>query len=143
MFQHLLAIIALYISAASFIVLLFNYINYFFPDPLHQFSDFPAIRWAIATLIIVFPVYALMTWYLNRAYRRTPELVNLRTRKWLVYLTMFLAAAIMLGDLVTLIFNFLSGELTTRFVLKGLVVLLVMAAIFVYYLWEVRRYKTD
>ena len=84
-----------------------------------------------------------MTWYLNRAYRRTPELVNLRTRKWLVYLTMFLAAAIMIGDLVTLIFNFLSGELTTRFILKALVVLLVMAAIFVYYLWEVRRYKTD
>ena len=97
----------------------------------------------MATLIIVFPVYILMTWYLNRAYQRTPELVNLRTRKWLVYLTIFLAAVIILGDLVTLIFNFLSGELTTRFVLKGLAVLLVMAAIFAYYLWEVRKYKTD
>jgi radical SAM superfamily enzyme with C-terminal helix-hairpin-helix motif len=41
-----------------------------------------------------------------------------------------------------LIFSYLQGELTSRFLLKIAAVLLISAAVFGYYLWELRREKS-
>jgi uncharacterized membrane protein len=59
-------------------------------------------------------------------------------RKWLTYLTLLLAAGVIVGDGITLVFNLLSGELTTRFVLKVLVVAVVAGAAFGYFTWSMR-----
>jgi amino acid transporter len=56
-----------------------------------------------------------------------------------LYLTLFAAAILIIGDLVALLYNFLEGELTTRFALKIVAVLVVAAAIFWYYLYDLRR----
>jgi len=143
-FLHLLAIITLYFSAINFGVLLFQYINLWLPDPL---NDFPfqldaarqLIRWAVATLVIVFPVYLWISRFLNQEIKQIPEKKELRTRKWLLYFTLFTAAVVIIGDLVSLVYNFLQGELTLRFILKILVVLLIAVAVFAYYLWNLRR----
>ena len=144
-FLHLLGIIALYISAGSLISLLFEYINIFFPDLLNYYSYSAiagSIRWSMAALIIVFPVYVLVSWMLNKDYSLNPEKRDLRIRKWLVYFTLFIAAITIIIDLVTLVYNFLGGDLTARFVLKVLVVLLVAGIIFGYYLWDLRKKYT-
>lgn len=140
-FMHLLSIVALYISAINFIVLIFQYINLSFPDPLEGFyygGVAGTIRWAMASLIIVYPVYLLATKLLNREYREEPEKRELKIRKWLVYFTLFAAAVTIIGDLVTLVYNFLGGELTARFILKILVVLAVSGTVFAYYLKDLR-----
>lgn len=147
-FLNLLGIIALYVSVGSVITLLFQYTNIFFPDPLIDNSyslqsAYGIIRWTISSLIIVFPIYILTTWYLNKSYQRTPSKRDLRIRKWLIYFTLFAAALIIVGDLVTLIFNLLGGELTMRFILKTLAVLVVSGCTFIYYFWDVRKYKTE
>lgn len=135
-FLHLLAIIALYMSAASLMTLLFQYINVLFPDPL-AYANYTgiagAIRYAMATLIIIFPVYVLISKILNGEYAVMPEKREYRLRKWLVYFTLFVAGITIIIDLVVLIFNFLGGDLTSRFILKILVVLLVAGVIFWYY----------
>lgn len=141
-FLHLLGIITLYISAGSVIALVFQYINVIFPDPLnpyHYASVAGSVRWSMAALIIVFPVYLLTSWLLNRDYQVNPEKRELKIRKWLVYFTLFLAAVIIITDLVTLVYNFLGGDLTARFILKVLTVFLVTGTIFGYYLWDLRR----
>jgi hypothetical protein len=135
-FLHLLAIIALYMSAASIITLLFQYINVFFPDPLSyaSYSGISgAIRYAMATLIIIFPVYIFVSKMLNSEYAAMPEKREYKLRKWLVYFTLFVAGVTIITDLVVLIYNFLGGDLTSRFILKILVVLLVAGVIFWYY----------
>ena len=147
-FLHLLAIIALYVAAGSFVTLLFQYINIFFPDPIvdHYYSlqsAYSTIRWVISTLIIVFPVYILTSWFLNKGYLANPSKRNLRIRKWLIYFTLFVAALIITGDLVTLIYNLLGGELTIRFFLKILAVLATAGSVFFYYFWDVRQYKIE
>lgn len=147
-FLHLLAIVALYVSGGTFLALIFQYINILIPDPLfsNQFgldAAYRTIRWSIATLIVVFPVYILTARFLNKAYLSDSVSRNLRIRKWLLYFTLFVAAIILIGDLVTLIFNLLGGELTLRFVLKVLTVAFVAGAIFGYYLWELRRYGQE
>lgn len=95
----------------------------------------------MASLIIVFPVFILTSRYLAKSYVKTPAIKDMRTRKWLIYFTLFVAALIMVGDLVRIILTFLEGEMTIRFILKALSVLLVAAAIFFYYLRDLKLEK--
>ncbi len=142
-FLHLLSIVTLYMSATAFITLLFQYVNRFFPDALlpdyyyYDMSNGP-LRFAIATLVVVFPVYIWSAWYLQKGYTKNPELKTVGVRKWLVYLTLFVATFMIIGSLISILNSFLSGELTIRFFLKALSVLLVAAMIFAYYLYDIR-----
>lgn len=143
-FLHLLVIITLYASAASFVTLLFQYVDILLPDPLFTEGGSYALnrgplRFAVSSLIVVFPVFLIVSRFLNKSYESDPEKRELRLRKWLVYFTLFAAALIMIGDLVALVYNFLGGEITLRFVLKSLSLLLTVGAIFWYYLADVRR----
>ena len=60
-------------------------------------------------------------------------------RRWLTYVTLLLAAGIVIGDLIALLYNVLGGELSTRFLLKVLVVGAIAGTIFAYYLTDLRR----
>jgi len=142
-FFHLLAMVTLYWSAVSFITLCWQYVNYFFPDALqydYRYMGFAGpIRFAVSSLIIVFPVFVLVSWFLNKIYKKEAVVRESKIRKWLIYLTLFIAALVIIGDLVFVINIFLGGEITARFVLKALSVLLVAGVIFGYYLDDVRR----
>ena len=146
-FLHLFAIFTLYFAAIRFGMLIFRYIDIGIPDPLRG-SDYysltyayNSIRLSIASLIVVFPAYLWVTRYLNKIYSASPEKFNLWTRKWLIYVTLFLAAVTIIIDLVTLVYEFLGGDLTLPFVLKIATVLFIAASIFSYYLWDLRRNK--
>ena len=144
-FLHLLAIIALYATAVAFLVMLFQYINVLIPDLLERDyyrlqSYYSSIRWSISSLIVIFPVYVWAVYYLDKIYSLEPEKRNLRIRKWLLNFTIFAAALIIIGDLVTLIYNFLGGDLTMRFVLKIAAVFFVAASVFFYYFWELKNW---
>ena len=137
-FLHLLAIITLYGSAGAFIALIFQYINVLLPDPLEYSvyavsGSYSAIRFAISSLVVIFPIYILSSWYLNKNYEENPEKRGLRIRKWLLYFTLFAAALIIMGDLVALINRLLEGELTLRFLLKVLTMAFVAGSGFGYY----------
>jgi len=139
-FMYLLATIALYVATFNVVNLLFDYVNVAFPDPLNTWYDGgSSIRWSLALLIIVFPVYLWVSRFLGRDLAVHPEKNEIRIRRWLVYLTLFLAALLIIGDLVALLYNFLEGELTIRFALKIFAVLVAAAAVFWYYLYELRR----
>jgi hypothetical protein len=138
-FLHLFATIALYVSAGSLISLLLDYVNVLFPDPLNTYGDpGSSIRWSMAILIIVFPAYAWVSRFIRKDLVANPEKSEIRARKWLLYLTLFFASILIVGDLVALIFSFLEGELSSRFLLKVLAVLAVSAGVFWYYLNDLR-----
>jgi len=140
-FSYLLATAMLYVAVISFLTLLFQYINIWLPDQLDFFmsGSTSATQRSTASLIVVWPVYILMTWLLGKDIKLNIEKSEIKARKWLLYLTLFISAIIIIVDLITLIFNFLGGELSLRFGLKVLVVLLVAAGVFGYYLWDIRR----
>lgn len=143
-FLHLLSIVALYASSISFLVFAFQCVNVFFPDVLqggyyNSLSSYESMRWAIAMLIVFFPTYIGTSVFLNKEYIKEPEKKNLRVRKWLLHFTLFVAALIILGDLVALILNFMRGELTVRFLLKVLSVFFVAGSVFGYYIWELKN----
>lgn len=142
-FLHLLHIITLYGSALALLSILWQMINLAFPDPTQDLYRYFAIngtiRWGIAFLTIMFPVLLGTGKFLENVYKKEPEKKELKIRKWLVYLTLFITALIIIGDLIRLIFEFLEGEITPRFIVKFLSVLAVAAAIFWYYLQGMRE----
>lgn len=140
-FSHLLAIVTLYVSVIAFTTLCFQYINIKFPDPLELYytGALSLIRQAMAGLIVVWPVFILMSWFIHRDIQADPSKHNIGIRKWLLYLTLFITAITIIVDLVTLINYFLNGEITTRFILKVGVVLAVALTVFWYYLWDLRH----
>lgn len=143
-FLYLGMVVTLYVSAVSLISLWFAYINEWFPSALDStyYGD-PwgnGIRLAIAFLIIVFPLYIVLTRLVNQDLRRTPAKKNLWIRKWLLYFTLFIAGATVTVDLVVVVNAFLGGEITARFISKVLVVLVVAAIVFGYYLMSLKGY---
>ena len=142
-FMHLLAVVALIVSAISFGALLFQYTNIYFPDALSDNywsnrSFYDLIRRALAALIVVFPVYVWVSWFLNKDIKQFPEKTELKIRKWLLYLTVFAAALVIIGDLVILIQTYLNGELTARFLLKVASVFFIAGAVFYYYFLQLK-----
>lgn len=141
-FFHLLAIIFLYVCVLGFGALLFGYIDIYFPDLLHgDYGRYArgALRFPIATLFVVFPLFVWLNVYLQRDLVKNPERRELKTRKWLLYFTLFATILVIVSDLVTLIWRFLGGEITPRFVLKVITILVVAAAVFIYYGWNLRK----
>lgn len=148
-FLHILAIGTLYFSAGSFITLIFQYVNVLYPDIASdpygyniQFA-YSSIRFAISSLIIVFPVYLLTTRYLNKLYAASSEVRTMRVRRWLTYFTLFVAAILIMGDLVALVNTLLGGELTIRFVIKVVAVLFVAGSVFYYYFYDLKKSKVE
>ncbi|MEK7562619.1 MAG: DUF5671 domain-containing protein [Patescibacteria group bacterium] len=142
LFLHLLAIVTLYWSAISFVSLIWQFINNFFPDVLDYYQtsySLGLIRFSVSAIIIVFPVFIVISWYLNKIYTKVAAVRESKIRKWLLYLTLFISSLVIIGDLIFVINTFLGGEITTRFILKALSVILVAGVVFGYYLDDVRR----
>jgi hypothetical protein len=140
-FIYLLMFLCLYLSAWSFGAILFYFINLGLPDPTQLYHE-PSVRqlrMSLAMLIVAFPIYFWLTSLTAKAVRRDPDKRSSKIRKWLTYITLFVAAGVIIGDLISLLFNLLGGDTTTRFLLKTLVVLLIASLIFGYYLWDLRK----
>ena len=144
-FIYLLLFVTLYISAFSFGHLMFEFIEGWFPDPARAWSDYSleSVRMASASLIVAFPLYLWLTRLTARAVKRDPDKRSSKIRKWLTYITLFVAASFIIGDLIGLFFNLFGGELTVRFLLKVLTVLVIAGLIFGYYLWDLRKDESN
>ncbi|MFA6551949.1 MAG: DUF5671 domain-containing protein [Candidatus Paceibacterota bacterium] len=140
-FLYVWLMATLYWSSIALLNLLFETINSAFPDKLAYYIDpySTSLRWAIASLIIIFPAYLITSWYINRDTKAHPEKSELGIRKWLIYLTLFISGLTILIDLIVLLNTFLGGEITTRFGLKVLAVLIVAGGVFGFYLFDLRR----
>jgi len=142
-FLYLVLFSTLYVSAYNFGSLLFQFINRAFPDPadpqcvMRGLRD--TIRWSVSSLVVAFPVFLSVSRLANRAVRLDPTKRSSKVRRWLTYLTLFVAAAVLIGNGIALVHGLLGGELTVRFVLKVLTIAVIAGAIFGYYLWDLRR----
>jgi hypothetical protein len=122
-FIYLVLFSALNMSAFSLGGLLFQLVDRAFPDPaMDPTFALEASREAIRRALAADPT------------RRLSEV-----RRWLTYLTLFVAASILVGDVATVVYNILSGEITTRFLLKVLIVGGIAGAVFGYLSGDLRN----
>jgi len=132
--------IALLVSVISFISLWFAYIDHLVGGAIAGYDPYTSgMRFAIASLIVIFPAYIALTRMLNQDIRKTPEKKQLWVRRWVVVLAIFVAGVSVLIDLIVLLNTFLGGEeLTSAFLLKVLAVLIVAGGVFAYYVADIR-----
>src|SRR5689334_4888451 len=137
-FLYLGVIIGLYVNSVSFLILVFQIIERVFPL-VGEYIDFTGsgMRNVIAVLIIFFPAFIYLSYLVNKDLKANPEKKEIWIRRWMTYLTLFIAGLTVAIDLVTLIQRFLGAEdLTLRFILKVVFVLGVAISVFKYYLYD-------
>ena len=140
-FMYLVLFSTLYVTAFNLGSLIFEIIDRAFPDAAaSRFSNWSTeqIRWAISSLFVSFPVFLYVSALTRREVQRDPRKRTSRVRRWLTYVTMFIAAGVLIGDVTSLVYHFLGGELTIRFVLKAATIFAIAGAAFVYYLADLR-----
>lgn len=142
-FVYLILFTALGFAAGYLIALVNSILNIQLPDPgdskYLERRSFDTINWAIAVLLFAGPVYLWMTYYTRKQIASDAGHKRSLVRKWLTYLALFVTAMFFLGDGVFVIYTFLDGEVTLRFLLKALTVAVVNLAIFVFYLRDVEE----
>jgi len=143
-FFHLILFTSLYIWTWSFGALLFQFTNFAFPLPSESPNDFfETIRWATASITAAFPVFLLMQRIIRKEMEKDPGLEISPIRRWLTYLTLFVAVAILLTDLIVLVLRLLEGDLTSRFVLKALIAGALAGGVVFHYLKELRLGESE
>ncbi len=89
--------------------------------------------------MVAYPVYLGLMRQINRDLAHYREKHFSGVRKWLTYLTLLVAAIIAIGAVIAFLTSFLRGELTLRFLLKLLVVLVLDGGVLWYYFDWIRR----
>jgi len=145
-FLSLGVLITLITSVVAFLNLVFETLNKKFPDVLnasYQYGystyQYEGIRAALATLIIFFPVYLIISHFWRKFTEKNMGSIDMLIKKWVIYVILFLSSVVAIVDLVALVRYFISGEITTRFILKTLTVLVVVFLVGAYYIFLLRN----
>jgi Domain of unknown function (DUF5671) len=148
-FYYLLAFSTLATWTIGFGSLMFTLIENRIADPLTQgpygyaaYAD-SALASSIASILVAFPIYLFVMRLITRDIRLDPEKLESAVRKWLTYIALLVATAVMIGDLVTVLQFFLRGEFTSRFLAKAATVIVISGAVLWYYLGELKRSVSD
>lgn len=132
--------------AISLGVLLFQVIGHYFKDPFSEINYYgsrkistSAIHYSIAVLIVSFPMYYFSMRFWFKKFREDEGRVESRLTKWITYIVLLAVAVTIVGDLIAVLFGFLQGEMTTRFFLKALTILVISGGIFGFYYLERKK----
>jgi uncharacterized protein DUF5671 len=129
-FTYLLTAIALYISATGVMLIVWGLADFWFPGfetSAEHWTD--NARGGIAMAVVAFPLFLCRI----RSGETDPDS---RLRQAFIYLNLFIAAVVVMVDLMVVIYDLLSGDLTPRFLMKAGGLVVVAGLVFGYYRTE-------
>lgn len=147
LFLYLVSFLSLGFMVFGILVSFFQAINKFIPDSLldgntgGNYFDNDVMKFGLSALIVTIPIYYGVLFLLNKKLERRDIFENSPVRKVITYLALVAFSAMAIGSLVTLLYTYFDGELTTRFVLKTIAFFVVSVFFFSFYFWEIRRAK--
>ena len=135
-FLYLLNFVTLGIWTIGLGQVWFQIIELYNPDPLERMALYyrQALSSSVASVVVAFPVFLFAARLIMRDVTADAAKLESPVRKWLTYLALLVAASVVIGDLITALSYTLRGDLTLRFVLKVLVVLVIAGGVFGFYL---------
>lgn len=150
-FLYLVLFILLSVVAWNLGSLLFALIDTAIPDELDNAYDYglfysprdTQIRSAIAGLVVGGPLFAWLALHIRKQRRTNPAMQRSRVRKWLTYIALIIASCTLIGDAIGLVYSFLAGELSTRLLLKLLVVAILAGGVFFYFIRDAEEGDTN
>ena len=139
------AVITFYWSVLAFVFLIFNYIDFAFPNALMAYGYTnpyeSGMPFQMASLIVLLPLSFALMHVIRRNEEADPTRATIWVRRWAILLTLFLSGTAIASDLITVLASFLSGEdMTIGFLLKVAVILLVASAVFMHFIAEFKGY---
>ncbi|MDD4902250.1 MAG: DUF5671 domain-containing protein [Patescibacteria group bacterium] len=141
-FFYLIHLVSLGFMTVSFGIILFQIINKNIADVIVAYSgsyDENALKFAISALLVSTPIFYGISWLIQRSLFKGELKKDSGIRRWLTYLILFVSFCIFIGWLIAFVNNFLNGEVTMKFILKTISVLVIAAAVFGFYLYDIRR----
>lgn len=116
-------LVALAMVATQLVALLVGLIELWLPATAGAMLrwQLDALRWPLAALVVFLPLWL---WSDHRT-RPAPGQRRPALSVWVGHLAVFLAALTLLGAALTIVYRFLSGDVTAAFALKSLAVALV------------------
>lgn len=139
-FLNLLHLITLGWVAVSLGQVLFWIISKFFSQALYYgIQSQSTLKFGIASLIIVTPVFLGVAGFLHRQYKENKLNHQSGIHRWLTYLMLLISALTVIGDLIALVFRLLDGDYAIAFLLKILVIFVIAGGVFGYNLYDLRR----
>ena len=137
-FEHILLFISLYVFAIAFTLMLHQFIDGISPaaentNALRYVSKY-LVRGYLASLIVSFFFLRV-----KKRAQKNPDVRHLASRKRLIYFTMIVAFIIVLFNITSIIYNFLSGNVTLNFLLHFAATVGVASIIFAYLLNEIKE----
>lgn len=134
--------ITLVTSVYNLLQILFTAIDRKFADVLSpSYVDIYSsdMRLAVAFLVVMYPLYLLLSWYVAKDIEKFLYKRDLTIRKVMIYTMIFVTILSLIGTLISIIYTYLGGELTARFAYKALSVFVVSLAVFGYYFYSAKR----
>jgi hypothetical protein len=138
-FLFLVFFLLLGIVAFNLGSLLFALIDLRVADVLDVSRPEAKIRGAIAALVVGTPLFAWLGWRLSVQRRSNPAMQRSPVRKWLTYVTLIIAASVLVGAAIGLVYNFLAGELSARLGLKMFVLAALAGGVFIYFIRDAEQ----
>ncbi|MDA3802778.1 MAG: DUF5671 domain-containing protein [Patescibacteria group bacterium] len=140
-FLYLLSLISLIFLGISVGIIVFGIIDLSVFDPLSRsyYRNTDSFKFAISAILISAPVYFLSLRQILKGLKKKELDYDSQIRRWLTYLIILISAVIILGVFVAIINSFLSGGLSTKFILKSITVFIISALVFSYYFYDIKQ----
>jgi type II secretory pathway pseudopilin PulG len=145
-FFYLLSLVSLGFLAVATGMVIFQIINKNIIDIVEDYQmryNLEALRFAMSAIVVAAPVYYFSAWQINKNLFSGALDKDSGVRRWLSYLILFIASVVVIGYLIALINVFLNGELTLKFSLKTLTVLIISGIVFSYYFYDLKREQVE
>lgn len=141
-FYYLLSLVSLVFVSISAGLVAFAIIDKTVTDALmigSYYNHDGQLKFAISALLIAAPIFYLVSRLIARGLKKGDLLITSGVRRWLTYFILFVSSMIILGVFIGVINNFLSGELTSRFILKAATIFIIAGLVFSYYFYDIKR----
>jgi hypothetical protein len=112
-------------------------------SPYSTAWDMDSAAGSMASVLVAFPIFLLVSRSVLHEEALHPEKLGSPVRKWLTYMALVIAACIFIGDLIATLTYFLRGEITSRFLAKAFVVLVISGGVFHYYFGGLKRSESS
>lgn len=146
-FEHILMFISLYVLAVTLALTFHLFINRWFPTVPEGYrggmnADIGELRGYMAALIVSFPLFAFFFLRITARTIKNPLIRALGARKFLIYATLVVTFVIVTGSIISIIYNFLNGNVSINFFMHFVVTTVISGIVFAYYLQQVKEDRT-
>ncbi len=144
-FFYLTAFITLCYDVWHLLSIIFDTIEKKIPDVIdngysiyNSYSD-DSFRFSIASLVVMFPIYVGVSWYINREIENGKMDTESKIRHVMIWSTLLMSISSIAGSLITAVYSYLGGELSARLGYKCLAVAIVAIAIGAYHYYLLNK----